>query len=71
MTTRSAVCWRPPASGASFATYVGKLDQLLKDLIDELLARSLDGESEAVGSIPVPVWSGQEGGVEKGPAREN
>ena len=35
--------------GGRFATYVGKLDQLLKDLIDALLARSLDGDLESLG----------------------
>ena len=32
--------------GGQFAAYVGKLDRLLTDLIDALLARSLDGELE-------------------------
>ena len=32
--------------GGPFASYVGKLDQLLTDLIDALLTRSLDGDLE-------------------------
>ena len=35
--------------GGHFARYVGELDGLLTDLIDELLGRSLDGELEPLG----------------------
>ena len=37
------------ASEATFARYVGELDQLLTDLIDALLGRSLDGELKPLG----------------------
>ncbi len=35
--------------GGDFSSYVGKLDQLLTNLIDELLDRSLDGELKLLG----------------------